>query len=54
MSNKKIRTKETLSLAMSTDGINIREGIYAILKRGTTSDWTEFIEIFGLGIIHAT
>lgn len=39
---------------MSTHGINIREGIYAILKRGTTSDWTEFIEIFGFGIIHAT
>lgn len=33
---------------MSTDGINIREGIYAILKRGTASDWTEFIEISAL------
>ncbi|QNK63958.1 DUF935 family protein [Pedobacter sp. PAMC26386] len=35
-------------------GLLLSAAMYAILKRGTTSDWAEFIEIFGRGIIDAT
>jgi len=35
-------------------GLLLSASMYAILKRGDISDWAEFIEIFGRGIIDAT
>lgn len=34
-------------------GLMLAASLFAILKRGTLSDWAEFIEIFGRGIIDA-
>jgi phage gp29-like protein len=35
-------------------GLMLSACMYAILKRGNLSDWAEFIEIFGRGIVDAT
>lgn len=34
-------------------GLMLAASLFAILKRGTLSDWAEFIEIFGRGIVDA-
>ncbi|WAC40571.1 phage portal protein family protein [Pedobacter sp. SL55] len=50
-----IYAKTILEAGDATDlGLYLSAAMYAILKRGNVSDWAEFIEIFGRGIVDAT
>lgn len=50
-----IYAKTVLEFGKTDDlGLMLSACMYAILKRGNMSDWAEFIEIFGRGIVDAT
>lgn len=50
-----IFAKTVIEVGKANDlGLLLAAAKYAILKRGDESDWAEFIEIFGRGIIDAT
>lgn len=50
-----IYAKTIMEFGKSNDlGLLLSATQYAILKRGNLSDWAEFIEIFGRGIVDAT
>lgn len=50
-----IYAKTIMEFGKSDDlGLFLSAAMYAILKRGSISDWAEFIEIYGRGIIDAT
>ncbi|WP_336834067.1 phage portal protein family protein [Sphingobacterium siyangense] len=52
--NSGIYAKTIMKFGDETDlGLFLSATMYAILKRGNISDWAEFIEIFGRGIIDA-
>lgn len=50
-----IYAKTVMEFGKTNDlGLMLSACMYAILKRGNVSDWAEFIEIFGRGIVDAT